>query len=212
MATPRGQKALNPRPAATGDVVVRHDAQRRGGLSREGGARSVRTEDAAGRHDRRVDLRSPGICRDFIKDVGQAARAPDAFRHDKMRERKHQEIARTLDEARDGAAEGIEAAMDDDLGDELLGLIFRACHPCVGRGPRRAHTAGVRGLTTDETARAAVARRKRANRPSNQSPPVSTSRAAPGHTRCPENRTGCHPRQRGGTACRCRATTGRRRT
>ena len=47
-------------------------------------------------------------------------RAVDAFRRDKMRERKHKEIARTLDETRDGAAEAIEAAMDDDLGDELL--------------------------------------------------------------------------------------------
>ena len=42
-------------------------------------------------------------------------RAVDAFRRDKMRERKHKEIARTLDETRDGAVEAIEAAMDDDL-------------------------------------------------------------------------------------------------
>src|SRR6476620_3335670 len=40
-------------------------------------------------------------------------RAIDAIRRDKMLERKHEEIARTLDEARDGAAEAIEAAMDD---------------------------------------------------------------------------------------------------
>src|ERR1700748_1774742 len=46
-------------------------------------------------------------------------RAVDAFRRDKMRERKHQEIARTLPEssnvARRGAADAIEAAMDDEL-------------------------------------------------------------------------------------------------
>ena len=54
-------------------------------------------------------------------------RAIDALRRDKMRERKHEEIARTLDETFDGAAV-IEAAMDDDLGDELLGLTFTACH------------------------------------------------------------------------------------
>ena len=82
-------------------------------------------------------------------------RAFDAFRHDKMRERKHQEIARTLDEMRDGAAEAIEAAMDDDLGDELLGLIFTACHPMLSRDARAALTLKVvGGLTTDEIARA----------------------------------------------------------
>ena len=58
--------------------------------------------------------------------------AIDALRRDKMRERKHEEIARMLpgysDTTRDRAAAAIEAAMDDDLGDELLGLIFTACH------------------------------------------------------------------------------------
>src|SRR5262245_32974683 len=50
--------------------------------------------------------------------------AIDAIRRDKMRDRKHQEIARDRDGAFDGAANAIEAAMNDDLGDELLGLIF----------------------------------------------------------------------------------------
>jgi predicted RNA polymerase sigma factor len=45
-------------------------------------------------------------------------RAIDTLRRDKMRECKHEEIARTLDETVGGSA---EAAMDDDLGDELLG-------------------------------------------------------------------------------------------
>ena len=86
-------------------------------------------------------------------------RALDGFRRDKMRERKHKEIARTLDETRDGAAKvieaAIEAAMDDDLGDELLGLIFTACHPILSRDARAALTLKVvGGLTTDEIARA----------------------------------------------------------
>ncbi len=82
-------------------------------------------------------------------------RAIDALRRDKMRERKHKEIARTLDETRDGAAEAIEAAMDDDLGDELLGLIFTACHPMLSPDARAALTLKVvGGLTTDEIARA----------------------------------------------------------
>jgi RNA polymerase sigma factor (sigma-70 family) len=87
-------------------------------------------------------------------------RAIDALRRNKMRERKHEEIARTLDEAPnpyfdDGAAEAIEAAMDDDLGDELLGLIFTACHPLLSPDARAALTLRVvGGLTTDEIARA----------------------------------------------------------
>lgn len=81
--------------------------------------------------------------------------AIDALRRDKMRERKHEEIARTLDETRDSAAEAIEAAMDDDLGNELLGLIFTACHPMLSPDARAALTLKVvGGLTTDEIARA----------------------------------------------------------
>jgi RNA polymerase sigma factor (sigma-70 family) len=86
-------------------------------------------------------------------------RAIDALRRDKMRERKHEEIARTLPRhsnvTRDGAAEAIEAALDDDLGDELLGLIFTACHPMLSPDARAALTLKVvGGLTTDEIARA----------------------------------------------------------
>jgi len=81
-------------------------------------------------------------------------RAIDGFRRDKMRERKHQEIARSQDENADGAA-AIEAALDDDLGDELLGLIFTACHPILSPDARAALTLKVvGGLTTDEIARA----------------------------------------------------------
>jgi RNA polymerase sigma factor (sigma-70 family) len=87
-------------------------------------------------------------------------RALDTLRRDKMRTRKQEEIARTLDETTDrnfggGAAEGIEAALDDDLGDELLGLIFAACHPILSSDARAALTLRmVGGLTTDEIARA----------------------------------------------------------
>lgn len=82
-------------------------------------------------------------------------RAIDALRRDKMRERKHEEIARALDEKPDGAAEAVDAAMDDDLGDGLLGLIFTACHPILSPDARAALTLRVvGGLTTDEIARA----------------------------------------------------------
>jgi RNA polymerase sigma factor (sigma-70 family) len=82
-------------------------------------------------------------------------RAIDALRRDRIRERKHEEIARTLDETFDSAGEAIEAAMDDDLGDELLGLIFTACHPMLSADARAALTLRVvGGLATDEIARA----------------------------------------------------------
>ncbi|HEV2160739.1 MAG TPA: RNA polymerase sigma factor [Stellaceae bacterium] len=82
-------------------------------------------------------------------------RAIDEIRRDKMRERKHEEIARELDGESDRTAEVIEAAMDDDLGDELLGLIFTACHPVLSADVRAALTLRVvGGLTTDEIARA----------------------------------------------------------
>jgi RNA polymerase sigma factor (sigma-70 family) len=81
-------------------------------------------------------------------------RAIDAMRRARMRERKHEEIAREMDGAFDGA-EVIERAMDDDLGDELLGLIFTACHPILSADARAALTLRViGGLTTDEIARA----------------------------------------------------------
>jgi RNA polymerase sigma factor (sigma-70 family) len=82
-------------------------------------------------------------------------RAIDAMRRDKMRARKHADIARDLEGASGGAAEVIEPALDDDLGDELLGLIFTACHPVLSADARAALTLRVvGGLTTDEIARA----------------------------------------------------------
>jgi RNA polymerase sigma factor (sigma-70 family) len=81
-------------------------------------------------------------------------RAVDAIRRDKLRDRKHGEIARALDDASD-SAEAVEAALDDDLGDELLGLVFTACHPVLSAAARTALTLRVvGGLTTDEIARA----------------------------------------------------------
>lgn len=81
-------------------------------------------------------------------------RAIDALRRETMRVRKHGEIAQELEEAEDPVG-AIEAAMDDDLGDELLGLIFTACHPMLSREARAALTLRVvGGLTTGEIARA----------------------------------------------------------
>ncbi|TNE62449.1 MAG: RNA polymerase sigma factor [Alphaproteobacteria bacterium] len=82
-------------------------------------------------------------------------RAIDGFRRSAMQARKHAEIGRDLDLADAHAVERIEAAMDDPVGDEQLGLIFTACHPVLGRDARAALTLRlVGGLSTDEIARA----------------------------------------------------------
>jgi predicted RNA polymerase sigma factor len=66
--------------------------------------------------------------------------AIDALRRDKMRERKHEEIARTLDETSDSAVEAVEAAMDDDLGVAPQGAHW------AGRRLHTARRAGSRAL------------------------------------------------------------------
>ncbi|OBZ95986.1 RNA polymerase subunit sigma-24 [Pararhizobium polonicum] len=82
-------------------------------------------------------------------------RAIDGFRRKKMLARKHAEIGRDLEDAGENPVEAIEAALDDDLGDELLGLIFTACHPVLSPEARAALTLRlIGGLTTDEIARA----------------------------------------------------------
>ena len=79
----------------------------------------------------------------------------DGARHDAMRTRKQAEIARELDEEQDMRVEAAEAALDDPLGDELLGLIFAACHPVISPEARAALTLRlVGGLTVEEIARA----------------------------------------------------------
>jgi RNA polymerase sigma factor (sigma-70 family) len=82
-------------------------------------------------------------------------RGIDGIRRDRMRDRKHEEIARELEDERDTSVEDLEAALDDDLGDELLGLVFTACHPLVSEDARAALTLRlVGGLTTAEIGRA----------------------------------------------------------
>ena len=82
-------------------------------------------------------------------------RAIDRLRHGKMVERKHQSIARALEELQESAASSIEAAADDRVGDDVLRLIFTSCHPVLSTDARVALTLRVLGgLSTDEIARA----------------------------------------------------------
>src|SRR4029077_2684264 len=57
-------------------------------------------------------------------------RALDHLRRDAMRERKHERVARDR-EAEQQAMPDLDSSLDDDIGDELLRLIFTACHPLL---------------------------------------------------------------------------------
>jgi len=82
-------------------------------------------------------------------------RAMDAFRRKKMLERKHAELGREAEVAQEAAAFDLEAAVDDDVGDDLLRLVFVACHPVLSMDARVALTLRLLGgLTTEEIARA----------------------------------------------------------
>jgi RNA polymerase sigma factor (sigma-70 family) len=81
-------------------------------------------------------------------------RAIDLFRRTKLLERKHAELGYELDAEQDAAA-ALDAALDDDVGDDLLRLIFTACHPVLAKEARGALTLNLHGgLTTDDIARA----------------------------------------------------------
>jgi RNA polymerase sigma-70 factor, ECF subfamily len=81
-------------------------------------------------------------------------RAIDNLRRNKLAEQKHAEIGRELD-ADQAVTPDIDAALDDDIGDDLLRLIFTACHPVLSTDARVALTLKLLGgLTTHEIARA----------------------------------------------------------
>ena len=81
-------------------------------------------------------------------------RALDHLRRVRMLERKHEMVALEL-EAEQQAMPDLDSALDDDIGDEMLRLIFTACHPCLSREARAALALRmICGLTTEEIARA----------------------------------------------------------
>jgi RNA polymerase sigma factor (sigma-70 family) len=81
-------------------------------------------------------------------------RAIDHFRRNKLLERKHEEVGREL-ERQEMVVPDLNAALDDDVGDDLLRLIFTACHPVLPSDGRVALTLRLLGgLTTPEIARA----------------------------------------------------------
>jgi RNA polymerase sigma-70 factor, ECF subfamily len=81
-------------------------------------------------------------------------RAIDRLRRDGLVERKHQELGREIEARRESEVEERDAAIDDEVGDDLLRLMFTACHPVLSREARVALTLRLLGgLTTEEIAR-----------------------------------------------------------
>jgi RNA polymerase sigma factor (sigma-70 family) len=81
-------------------------------------------------------------------------RALDQLRRTKMLARKHEMVARDIEQEQ-RAVPDLDSSLDDDIGDEMLRLIFTACHPLLSRQARAALALRmICGLTTEEIARA----------------------------------------------------------
>jgi RNA polymerase sigma factor (sigma-70 family) len=82
-------------------------------------------------------------------------RAIDQLRRRKMQDTKHEHLGREMDEQRLNPEEALAESLDDQVGDNLLSLIFTACHPVLATEARVALTLRLLGgLTTEEIARA----------------------------------------------------------
>jgi RNA polymerase sigma factor (sigma-70 family) len=82
-------------------------------------------------------------------------RAIDLFRRRTLLERKHEQLGYELEAQQEAAVPDLDAALDDHVGDDLLRLMFTACHPLLSMEARVALTLRlVGGLTTGEIARA----------------------------------------------------------
>src|SRR5204862_7157114 len=84
-------------------------------------------------------------------------RAIDQLRRRTVLDRKHEELGYDLDLQHGSVDDELEEAIDDDVGDDLLRLMFIACHPVLSTEARLALTLRLlAGLTTDEIARAVL--------------------------------------------------------
>ncbi len=81
-------------------------------------------------------------------------RAIDQLRRGKRLERKHEQLGHELEARQESAVPDLDAALDDDVGDDLLRLMFVSCHPVLSGEARVALTLRLLGgLTTEEIAR-----------------------------------------------------------
>ncbi|HQZ13367.1 MAG TPA: RNA polymerase sigma factor [Devosia sp.] len=82
-------------------------------------------------------------------------RAIDHFRRNRMAARKLEELGADVQNQQDFGGDDPDARLDDDIGDDLLRLVFTSCHPILSMEARVALTLKlIGGLTTDEIARA----------------------------------------------------------
>jgi RNA polymerase sigma-70 factor (ECF subfamily) len=82
-------------------------------------------------------------------------RAIDLLRRSKRFEHKCEELGHEIEAQQEMAAPDLDAAIDDDVGDDLLRLVFTSCHPVLSSEGRVALTLRLLGgLTTEEIARA----------------------------------------------------------
>jgi predicted RNA polymerase sigma factor len=82
-------------------------------------------------------------------------RAIDHVRRNRMLARKHDQLGYELEAEQERAVPDLDAALDDQVGDDLLRLVFIACHPVLSTEARAALTLRLLGgLTTEEIARA----------------------------------------------------------
>ena len=82
-------------------------------------------------------------------------RAIDLLRRRTVLDRKHEELGRELEAQQEMIAPDLDAAVNDDVGDDLVRLMFTACHPVLSTDARVALTLRLLGgLTTQEIARA----------------------------------------------------------
>jgi RNA polymerase sigma factor (sigma-70 family) len=85
-------------------------------------------------------------------------RAIDHFRHQSMAQGKHKQLGKEIDESQPDTGEQLVTTLDDDIGDDLLRLLFIACHPVLSVEGQVALTLRLLGgLTTTEIARAFLA-------------------------------------------------------
>ena len=82
-------------------------------------------------------------------------RAIDHLRRVQLLDRKHEELGREIEARQETTVSDLDSAIDDDIGDDMLRLVFTACHPVLSPEARVALTLRLLGgLTVDEIARA----------------------------------------------------------
>src|SRR5947207_7296244 len=82
-------------------------------------------------------------------------RGIDAIRRGAMQDRKHEQVGYELESKQETVVAELDASLDDNVGDDLLRLVFMSCHPMLSTEARTALTLRLLGgLTTEEIARA----------------------------------------------------------